>query len=615
MGLSEAKRYATVKAPQAPLQKEELTNYLNALTVESLKNIYRFALQKPVPVGPKSMLVDLLGGHFDFAAEGQFREWFFALPDITQHILYRGAFTDYLPIPFLERELGMSLVEKKKTYWNFEWVFKPGFNLGIFSIQVSYGCPLVFVPRFMQMILGTWLVPPAVASLPDCRAADQGKGYDNSVLISDSFPLLCDALRSAIREMEDGGPGKAARSGFKKREINDLRASTGFLPFGAEFEHAPSSVDMLARFVMCMHNYKLSRPEDGQEAVRNLVQAFFSEKSQYSKGWYFPDRAFLEYNVCIDHLSRSAGHFIENNYMPAPRKVFHEILLDIARDGGWFDAGKLAEYIRAARKDYLLFDKNIEASLKIRAEDFEFDGLTLTAGYDEFHPDGIMRYFLLVRPVFKAYCYIFAALGLLEITQETPPLVRNYKKKRHPFSMYDSLKAVRVTEFGRWCLGLTDKRPPKPSQEYQAIADRELLLVTVQGNSLERQVYLDKVGKRLGENRWRISPASFIAGCANERQLAERIERFKMLIDKNPAPHWGQLFKKVIDRAGLFNAKRFDMVVYDLPESREIQEELLSDPEIKRVVRRVEGRMVAVAAKDQSKFFALLGEHGIARFG
>jgi hypothetical protein len=300
--------------------------------------------------------------------------------------------------------------------------------------------------------------------------------------------------------------------------------------------------------------------------------------------------------------------------LPASRIAFFNILLYVAQDGNWFDADKLAEHIKITGLFFAFSDPYLESRLKVKAETFVFEGLTLTSSYEEFNPSGIMRYYLLVRPLFKAYCYIFAALGLLEITQETPPLVRNYKNKQYPFSIYDSLKAIRITKLGRWCLGLTEERPPKLSQEYQAIADRELLLVTVQGNSLERRVYLDKIGRRLGEDRWRISPASFIAGCINKRQITERVERFKTLIDPNPAPHWEQLFKKVFDRAGLFDARRSDILIYDLPEDREILEELFRDPEIKRIVRRVEGRMLAVAAKDQTKFFNLLSEHGIAHF-
>jgi hypothetical protein len=188
------------------------------------------------------------------------------------------------------------------------------------------------------------------------------------------------------------------------------------------------------------------------------------------------------------------------------------------------------------------------------------------------------------------------------------------RKKPRPLSSYDYLKAIRIPEMGRWCLGLTSHRPPRPSQEYNAIADRELFLVTVQGNSLERQVFLDKIGKRLGEDRWRISPASFIEGCANERHIAERIQRFKQLIDKNPAPHWEQFFKKLIDRVSLFSYPRADMLVYDLPQNQEVLEELLQNQELRQIARRVEGRMLVVSSKDQKKFFALLQEHGIAHF-
>ena len=110
------------------------------------------------------------------------------------------------------------------------------------------------------------------------------------------------------------------------------------------------------------------------------------------------------------------------------------------------------------------------------------------------------------------------------------------------------------------------------------------------------------------------SRSSFIEGCSNKDQIAERIEKFIGLIDSKPAPHWEELFKKVLNRAGLFSQSRSDILVYDLPENQETLEELLRDPELKHLVRRVEGRMLAVASKDQRKFFALLNEHGIAHF-
>ena len=596
-------------------RKQTLTKYVSQHTVEHLKNVYKIFYNKTINTS-KNELVKIIVELLSFAGEQQFRDWFFNLPELMRIVLYEGTFTDYVIIPNLERKHDVSLAEKMTVYsWRTEWKFKPELNFDFLQIGSNFGCPITVIPRYLQDILSIWLVPPAYADLSKCRQADQSESWDNSRLIADTFPLLYDALTLIMEGMGEQPPDRVVRNGFKKKEINELRSSTGIPPFNMENEYAPSSVDIAARFILCMCNFKCKRPNDGQEEVRKLVQAFFGEKTQYPKSWDFTDMAYLEFNVCLDHLNRPSGYYIQNeDALPLSRKVFQEILLYVARDGSWFDADSLAEHIRITRKDFRFCGNHLEGRLKVKAESFVFDGLSLTSGYDDFHPEGILYFYLMVRPLFKAYCHIFAALGILEITQVKPLLVKISRSKHHPFSVYDSLKAIRITEFGRWCLGISNKSPPKPSREYQAIADRELLLVTVQGNSMERRLYLDKIGQRLGEDRWRISPASFITGCINKRQIAERIDRFKLLIDPEPAPHWEQLFKKVIDRAGLFDSRRTDILIYDLPEDRELLEELLRDPEIKRIVRRVEGRMLAIIAKDQPKFHALLSEHGIAHF-
>ena len=595
-------------------RKLELVQSLTELTVEQLKILCISLLGKTPAAIKKGAIIDLIAEALNFSTVEQFEGWFFTFPELTQIIFYEAAFNDYVLIPPLEKKWGLSLVYKSKEYWRTKWEFHPEFQLEFLSVYDNYGRPITFIPKYLRSVLSLWLAPPPLSQLSACRAQDQTGSYNNGILISDAYPLLCDALQSIHEGVSEADLEKSLRSGLKKSHLNELRSSSGFLPFDSIGQkQAPDSVDLAARFILCMCNYRPKRPEDGQEGIRRLVKAFFNELSQYPKIWHHPDRAFLEYTICIDHLSRTKGNIVPGkNELPSSRKAFREILSFVAQDGGWFDADKLAEHIRIKRKAFSF--SSLESSLKLRAEALEIDGLIYKDNFDEFYPVGLLYYYLLIRPLFKAYCYIFASLGLLEIVQILPPLARTYREKQYPVSPYDSLKAIRITDLGRWCLGLTSERPPKPSQEYHAIADRELFLVTIQGNSLERQLYLDKIGRRLGEDRWRISPGSFIAGCTNTKQIAQRVERFKTLIDKNPAPHWEQLFKKVIDRAGLFSKTRSDILVYDLQENQEILEELLRDPELKRLARRVEGRMLAVASKDQKRFFALMNEHGIACF-
>jgi hypothetical protein len=286
-----------------------------------------------------------------------------------------------------------------------------------------------------------------------------------------------------------------------------------------------------------------------------------------------------------------------------------------AKDGRTFDAGKVTSFIYRTRQNFTFFPEGIEKYIKFKAASIMLDGLTYSENYyDEFYPRGIMTYPLLLGPLFKAYCYLFAALGVLEITQQMPPLARIQGEKKRPISPYDSLETFRVTELGKWCLGLTAKRPERPKAEYQAIADRELLLVTVQGSSLERTVYLDKIGRKLGPDRWRISPDSFIAGCINKKQIEDRINKFKALIDPEPATHWSALFDKVLNRAGLFDQAPEDMLIYSLPSDQNIAEELLRDTEFRSLVCRAERGLIIVPWENRKKFFAVLNKHGIAVF-
>jgi hypothetical protein len=621
MALEEIQFQTPQELPPLKKRKKELVEFLGDCTMEYLRNAYKSLFGRPSGSKNKGDLINETAEALAFPSGAEFQEWFCAFPALTQKILYQTTFEDYIPVIRFQRESKEPLIIQDSRYsWRPEWRFKPELRLDFFPLQNHYGCPLIALPRFLYALTSIWLVPPPLICLSACRIHEQslheGDLWNNSLTIADTYPLLCDALRNSLGETSGEDREKLLRNGFKKREIHELRTSTGFPPFSLGTDHAPDSVDLAARFILCMYNGNPQRPDDGQEGVRSLIEAFFNKKSRYPQKWYAPDRNYLEYTICVDHFSRTAGYYLENvKDMPASREIFREILQEIAQDGGWFDADKLAEHIRITGKDFAFCKQNLEKAFKIKAETLEIQGVNyFEVANDEFHPDGIMRFYLLVRPLFKAYCYIFAALGLLEIIQETPPFPRQYREKRYHLTPYDSLKALRITEFGRWCLGLSDKRPPRPPREYHAIADRELFLVTVQGNSLERRVYLDKIGQKLGEDRWRISPASFIAGCTHERQIAERIERFKALIDPNPAPHWEQLFQKVLQRAGLFGVNRSDMLVYDLPEDQEITQELLRDPELKHLAWRAEGRMLVVASKDQRKFFALLSEHGIAHF-
>jgi hypothetical protein len=225
-------------------------------------------------------------------------------------------------------------------------------------------------------------------------------------------------------------------------------------------------------------------------------------------------------------------------------------------------------------------------------------------------PKNYFRHNLLVKPMFKAYCCMLAALGLLEVSFADPPKPILLKGEYKPVSMFDAVKTIRVTDLGRWALELGEK-PEVQKNDAEAIADNELLLVTVRGKSLERRLFLDKVGDKLGNDRWKISLQSFIRECADQEDIAKRIDSFKTLVCQNPGQHWQRLFDNVFDRVGVFSQNVVNAAVFKLPADKALQEELFAEGELDGIAFRAEGGMLIVPQKNQKTFLSVLASHGI----
>jgi hypothetical protein len=602
--------------PALVKRQDEFSQMLDSYTVHDLQRIFSAF----TGISPKAKRrVDIIkefAALLAFPSTVEFHLWFDRIPPLGKRVLWGTVFNRFIALKELEAELGQTVTIKGKDRWRSFINFLPELNLSCLEIGSSFDESIVCIHPLYRKAILPWLVPPPEGEIENCvfqTPEEQIRPWNNSMAIADSYPLFCEVLNSVIQSLQKDEREKVVRSGFKKKAAKELYASSGLLPFD-KANDAPESADLLGRFALCMNAMLLSRPEDGHAAIRKMVKDFFSPISTRKGLWYYSDSNFLEYTVLIDHLSRTAGYYLDaSTTMPNSRQVFHNLIMRIAGGRRRFDADKLAAFIVYSGDDFSFCERNLEKSFRIRAESLHLgEHIFKRQYYDEFTVEGIFRNELLIKPLFKAYCFLFAVLGVLEITLKDPPLRRRYHDKMYPISIYDSLESVRVTDFGLWCLDLTKNQPPRPKHSYQAIADKELFLVTVQGNSLERTVFLDKIGEKLGADRWRISPASFIEDCISKEQIVERVNRFKRLIDGDPSPHWLELFKKVTERAGLFDANRLDAHVFTLPEDREVSRELLEDPDLKKIAMRAEGRLLVVPLKNQKKFQELLIRHGIA---
>ncbi|GHU02974.1 hypothetical protein FACS1894147_06120 [Spirochaetia bacterium] len=576
---------------------------------------------------PKNKLLQDLSSFYAFSSEEQLDVWLSWFPPLSQKILRDISQFYCVIIDKYKKEADKPLVIKENSVYSWNTRLEHWLNLDFLWVSKTLDIVSIGMPAVLREALRPWFVPAPEASLEGCVIEDNaGVVFSNALEVSGSLPLLCEALPAALSETVKEGDKEPSRERgfnlrpFNKKQLDALRGRCGFKQFPAVYgngyyEKTPDSLDLASRFILCMTGLKPERPEDGQDGLKKLIEEFFAiDKSKKDlNDPVSPKWNYFEMNVLTAHLKKRTlppGHY---RGPPPSRQVFLKILTMIAGDGRWFSTASLARYILINEYLFNFVHPQSENRLYIKAGSLALDGVVYKCakGETDLFPLASLRFDLLLRPLFNAYCYLLAALGLLELTQKNPPEpVTNALKKTRPISPYDALDAVRVTNLGRWCLGLTEERPGRLQEQYEAIADHELLLVTVRGFSFERTLYLDTIGEKLGEDRWRISPRSFISGCTGKPEIEDRIKKFRRLIDKEPAPHWEALFRNALERAG-FQARIVPATAYFLGGSRSLAEDLLNDPLLSSCAMRAEGGMLLVPDRLKKKFLDLLSDHGV----
>ncbi|GHV24482.1 hypothetical protein FACS189498_1710 [Spirochaetia bacterium] len=570
----------------------------------------------------KYNLLQALSSFYAFSSQEQFDSWLTCFPPLSQKILRDITHFYCVVIEKYKAEAGKPLVIKEDSYFSWDLKLDPSLNLDFLWINKDFDIISVGMPAALREALRPWFVPPPEALPGGCVIeGNAGITFNNALEISGSLPLLCEALPAALAETLEEGDKEYTYERylnlrpFNKKQLNALRGRCGLKQFPPVYEKTPDSLDLAARFILCMTDLKPERPEDGQDGLKKLVEEFFAiDKSKKDLDDFDSYKwNYFELHVLSAHLKKKSLSWGHYRGPPPSRQIFLKILTMIAKDGRWFSPSSLARYILINESLFNFVPPQSEERLYIKAASIVIDDIIFKYAYSEteFFPLASFRFDLLLRPLFNAYCYLFAALGLLEITQKKPPEpVTTTQQKTKPVSPYDALDAVRITDLGRWCLGLGEERPGRLQEQYEAIADNELLLVTVRGFSFERTLYLDSIGEKLGEDRWRISPRSFISGCAGKPEIQERINKFRRLIDKKPAPHWEALFSSILERSG-FQNRIVPAAAYFVGDNRSLAEELLNDPLLSSCALRAEGGMLLVPDKLKKKFLDLLSDHGV----
>lgn len=549
--------------------------------------------------GNKAAFVEALAQLLSWKNSEEFESFFGSLPPALREAIERGCFYRFVDIHPLEKRHGITILESQTRFSCYiELSIRASSRFGLFRI-VDDGT--LEMPEAFRQAFRPWLPKPEgyEAQPLDIQPTNT---WSNEGAAFESLRLALKAIAPLIKHDYDNS---LPRKGLSKTSLKALRAASGFPTFPIATRYGLDALELLTRFSACISELPDKKVDDIDtlEYLRSSLALFLKQDQgahyeSYMRGPYF------EINVLSDHLSRKPGTRIDLEPFSKGRVSFAAALRQAATVGCWYRAEDIVQaMILHGHSLGFMSEQDESYAFYVKGEAFEDHGrLHAQDVYeDTIQLQPLYHNRLITGPLFKAYCYLMAALGTVEISETEPPLDLVRKGKKQALCAYDCLYAFRVTELGRYCLGLSEQKPSEAAREYEAIADPDLPFVAFRGQSLEHRLFLESIGERLGQDRFRVSEVSLCAHCTNDRELAKKIADFRRLICKKPALHWESLFYRAMAKATAFASPQ-KAYIFSAPSDHASLQTLVQSPSLAGLFVRAEGGLIVVEEKNYRRF-------------
>ncbi len=586
-------------------EQRRLAAAFNQFTIEQLQGFWRSLTGQTYKGGPKAQACLALASSLHFRSQEEFERFFATLPEYLREAIRIGAFYRFVDVGPLEKKYSVKLIVlTERDHYYRQHIPDKTTRMELFAAVDEY---TLLLPPVFSAIFAHWLPkPPGYDPVPATDAG--GEFWSNVEAVSEAIPLLAEA---AVDLLKGGDRYELARKGLLKANIKKIRASCGQKEFPVAGKYSLDSIELFVRYLACMGAGWPGRPENSEDYLKDLTQRFFRGE-QGKTSYFLQGGGELEYLALTDHLNHRQGSGNDPATLPPSRLSFFKVLEWIAVTQEWYAVDALLSYILLRGEPFSFCDPYTEQEvLYLKADTFIFNNHTFDSDPYErgFAAGGRMRDEILVRPLFQAYCYLMALFGVLEIREAEPEKLVMKNGKALPTSPYAAVTQIRLTDLGAWILGFRTEKPERAATIFEAIADKELLLVTFKGKSLERRLFLERVADPLGEERYRVTEASFVRTCEKMADIDALIAKFRTLIDPRPSERWENFFAAIKRRAGLFSDSE-PALLFTFSGNSRSAESIIQDPQLRALLLRTEGNRVVVRSKDHKKFLKALKERG-----
>ena len=323
------------------------------------------------------------------------------------------------------------------------------------------------------------------------------------------------------------------------------------------------------------------------DSMKEIIQRFQSTDLNF-----YPDSL-------LDYIRGKGDLSINHDYKERSikiRKAFIELLKELP-DQKWIDINTLMQFIAYRNLFFKPYDE------KFSEENLYFDETKKTSSNYTFTQktyikDDLYKIIITV-PLLKGLIYLFASIGILDISYDSPKN-NDYRQKNEDYlSPYDNLKFIRLSELGFHVLNETGFEQFEVEEEETNVSfltDDDRLLVSVHGYDKVKLLFLESLSEKLSDNKYKITFTSFINGCNTKEELENRIKAFRHEIAEDLSAIWNDFFNKVLENTECLK-KETNIEVFRIKNNK-IIDVLTNDTLIKSYVYRIEDYRIAIKTEN-----------------
>lgn len=286
------------------------------------------------------------------------------------------------------------------------------------------------------------------------------------------------------------------------------------------------------------------------------------------------------FRLLLPHVSGSWKALVDSCTVCELSENILAVLKEYA-DMGWMPIEKFCLHTRCVESgaEYAItFFSSFEFGRRILYNDYTKKNIFL----DDLFAD-------IAYPYIKAYLFMLAGFGFVEVAYDAKP-------QENARSYFDGLRYVRLTDLGKYALGLTEVYEMKEKEEVKCFElDDSNLIATSVVSPNPYETVLAGMAEHISKKMYKVTYESFLAGCHSKGDIVSRVRLFRDYVCKTPPAVWENFFSQVLNRWQPMQAPKKQYTLYQIPQdNKELQRIILSDPVIRKCCVKAEGFLLLV---------------------